>query len=103
MTATTSPPPPPRLPRSPAHAFTPPPLLPLPLQAGLATTDTSCESVVTSGQQNVGVVPSPPPRDASPAGYVTCVQSLQLQLQEAMYVRLLIYSSNTSTPVVAVA
>ncbi|KAF0915951.1 hypothetical protein E2562_000587 [Oryza meyeriana var. granulata] len=57
-----------------AHAFPPPPT---PLQAGqLATTDTSCESVVTSGQQqqqrNV-VQPPPPPRDASPAGYVsTC-------------------------------
>jgi hypothetical protein len=50
-----------------------PPLLSLPLQAGLATTDTSCESVVTSGQQNVVVAApqqQPPPRDASPAGYV---------------------------------
>jgi homeobox-leucine zipper protein len=41
-------------------------------QAGLATTDTSCESVVTSGQQNVAAAAAPPqaqPRDASPAGY----------------------------------
>lgn len=42
-------------------------------QAGLATTDTSCESVVTSGQQNVAAaaaaVPQAQPRDASPAGY----------------------------------
>jgi homeobox-leucine zipper protein len=55
-----------------AHtSFTPP--LSLTLQAGLATTDTSCESVVTSGQQNIVVAPQPqqpPPRDASPAGYV---------------------------------
>jgi homeobox-leucine zipper protein len=49
---------------------------PLALQAGLATTDTSCESVVTSGgqQQNVAAAAAQPqpqaqPRDASPAGY----------------------------------
>ncbi|VAH74399.1 unnamed protein product [Triticum turgidum subsp. durum] len=41
--------------------------------AGLATTDTSCESVVTSGQQNVVVVP-PPPRDASPAGLMSIAE-----------------------------
>lgn len=41
------------------------------LQAGLATTDTSCESVVTSGPQNVAAVPpQAQPRDAGPAGYV---------------------------------
>jgi hypothetical protein len=41
------------------------------LQAGLATTDTSCESVVTSGPQNVAaVLPQAQPRDAGPAGYV---------------------------------
>ncbi|KAF5938848.1 hypothetical protein HYC85_023107 [Camellia sinensis] len=34
--------------------------------ANLATTDTSCESVVTSGQQHL--TPQHPPRDASPAG-----------------------------------
>uniref|UniRef100_A0A0E0JF97 Homeobox domain-containing protein n=1 Tax=Oryza punctata TaxID=4537 RepID=A0A0E0JF97_ORYPU len=52
-----------------AHAAFPP------QAAGqLATaTDTSCESVVTSGQhqQQHNVVQPPPPRDASPAGYVT--------------------------------
>ncbi|CAM0880259.1 unnamed protein product [Alopecurus aequalis] len=44
--------------------------------AGLATTDTSCESVVTSGQQNVVVAPSqqPPPRDASPAGLMSIAE-----------------------------
>ncbi|KAF7023995.1 hypothetical protein CFC21_036414 [Triticum aestivum] len=68
--------PPPLLPPPRAHAFTPPPpVLPLPLQAGLATTDTSCESVVTSGQQNgVVVVPPPPPRDASPAGLMSIAE-----------------------------
>jgi hypothetical protein len=41
------------------------------LQAGLATTDTSCESVVTSGHQNVAAAaPQAQPRDAGPAGYV---------------------------------
>ena len=38
------------------------------LQATLATTDTSCESVVTSGQHHL--TPQHPPRDASPAGLV---------------------------------
>jgi len=48
--------------------LTPPPSATL--QAGLTTTDTSCESVVTSGQQNVaGAQPQAQPRDASPAGY----------------------------------
>ncbi|XP_044355945.1 homeobox-leucine zipper protein HOX29 isoform X3 [Triticum aestivum] len=42
--------------------------------AGLATTDTSCESVVTSGQQNVVVVVPPPPRDASPAGLMSIAE-----------------------------
>jgi homeobox-leucine zipper protein len=38
--------------------------------AGLTTTDTSCESVVTSGQQNVAAAqPQAQPREASPAGY----------------------------------
>ncbi|XP_003565084.1 homeobox-leucine zipper protein HOX29 [Brachypodium distachyon] len=41
--------------------------------AGLATTDTSCESVVTSGQQQNVVVP-PPPRDASPAGLMSIAE-----------------------------
>lgn len=40
----------------------------LELQATLATTDTSCESVVTSGQHHL--TPQHPPRDASPAGLV---------------------------------
>jgi len=41
------------------------------LQAGLATTDTSCESVVTSGHQNVAAAAAQAqPRDAGPAGYV---------------------------------
>lgn len=38
------------------------------LQTNLATTDTSCESVVTSGQHHL--TPQHPPRDASPAGSV---------------------------------
>lgn len=38
-------------------------------QTALATTDTSCESVVTSGQHHL--TPQNPPRDASPAGLVT--------------------------------
>lgn len=38
-------------------------------QTTVATTDTSCESVVTSGQHHV--TPQHPPRDASPAGLVT--------------------------------
>lgn len=38
------------------------------LQATLATTDNSCESVVTSGQHHL--TPPHPPRDASPAGLV---------------------------------
>lgn len=37
-------------------------------QATLATTDNSCESVVTSGQHHL--IPQHPPRDASPAGLV---------------------------------
>ena len=37
-------------------------------QTTLATTDTSCESVVTSGQHHL--TPQHPPRDASPAGLV---------------------------------
>ncbi|KAL5228080.1 hypothetical protein ABZP36_016345 [Zizania latifolia] len=67
------PPPPPQLQVAglQAHAFPPPPS-PTPLQAGLATTDTSCESVVTSGQhQNVV---APPPRDASPAGLMSIAE-----------------------------
>lgn len=36
------------------------------LQTALATTDTSCESVVTSGQHHL--MPQHPPRDATPAG-----------------------------------
>uniref|UniRef100_A0ACD5VNH2 Uncharacterized protein n=1 Tax=Avena sativa TaxID=4498 RepID=A0ACD5VNH2_AVESA len=44
--------------------------------AGLATTDTSCESVVTSGQQNLVAAPppQPPPRDASPAGLMSIAE-----------------------------
>ncbi|KAK1662788.1 hypothetical protein QYE76_050947 [Lolium multiflorum] len=45
--------------------------------AGLTTTDTSCESVVTSGQQNVVVAApqqQPPPRDASPAGLMSIAE-----------------------------
>ena len=38
------------------------------LQTTLATKDTSCESVVTSGQHHL--TPQHPPRDASPAGLV---------------------------------
>jgi homeobox-leucine zipper protein len=38
-------------------------------QAGLATTDTSCDSVVTSGHRKVAAAPQVQPRDASPAGY----------------------------------
>lgn len=38
-------------------------------QTTLATTDTSCESVVTSGQHQL-TTPQHPPRDASPAGLV---------------------------------
>ncbi|XP_034595905.1 homeobox-leucine zipper protein HOX29 isoform X1 [Setaria viridis] len=49
-----------------------------PLQAGLATTDTSCESVVTSGgQQNVAAAAAQPqaqPRDASPAGLMSIAE-----------------------------
>ena len=50
---------------------TPRPLPPATLQAGLTTTDTSCESVVTSGHQNVAAAQpqAAQPRDASPAGY----------------------------------
>ncbi|XP_062215818.1 homeobox-leucine zipper protein HOX29-like [Phragmites australis] len=39
--------------------------------AGLATTDTSCESVVTSGQQNVATAPQAQPRDGSPSGLLS--------------------------------
>ncbi|KAA3459555.1 homeobox-leucine zipper protein ATHB-8-like [Gossypium australe] len=39
-------------------------------QAGLATTDTSCDSVVTSGHQH-HLTPQHPPRDASPAGLLS--------------------------------
>ncbi|KAJ1282140.1 hypothetical protein BS78_03G027600 [Paspalum vaginatum] len=43
--------------------------------AGLATTDTSCESVVTSGQQNVAAAPpQAQPRDASPAGLMSIAE-----------------------------
>jgi len=43
--------------------------------AGLTTTDTSCESVVTSGQQNVaGAQPQAQPRDASPAGLMSIAE-----------------------------
>ncbi|CAK9325504.1 unnamed protein product [Citrullus colocynthis] len=40
--------------------------------ATLATTDTSCESVVTSGQQNL--TPPHPPKDASPAGLLSIAE-----------------------------
>ncbi|THG20072.1 hypothetical protein TEA_000625 [Camellia sinensis var. sinensis] len=40
--------------------------------ANLATTDTSCESVVTSGQQHL--TPQHPPRDASPAGLLSIAE-----------------------------
>lgn len=50
------------------------------LQATLATTDTSCESVVTSGQHHL--TPQHPPRDASPAGLVkVAVGSFSVLLQ----------------------
>ncbi|KAF9613559.1 hypothetical protein IFM89_008950 [Coptis chinensis] len=39
---------------------------------GLATTDTSCESVVTSGQHHL--TPQHPPRDASPAGLLSIAE-----------------------------
>ncbi|KAL6838689.1 hypothetical protein ACP4OV_031403 [Aristida adscensionis] len=43
--------------------------------AGLATTDTSCESVVTSGQQNVAAAAAQAqPRDASPAGLMSIAE-----------------------------
>ncbi|XP_062195570.1 homeobox-leucine zipper protein HOX29-like [Phragmites australis] len=42
--------------------------------AGLATTDTSCESVVTSGQQNVAAPPQAQPRDASLAGLLSIAE-----------------------------
>jgi len=62
-------------------------IIPLPttlLQAGLATTDTSCESVVTSGHQNVAAAaPQAQPRDAGPAGYVTTYAILLLPCQPA--------------------
>lgn len=40
--------------------------------AALATTDTSCESVVTSGQHHL--TPQHPPRDASPAGLMSIAE-----------------------------
>ncbi|KAL9251845.1 Homeobox-leucine zipper protein ATHB-15-like protein [Drosera capensis] len=40
---------------------------------GLTSKDTSCESVVTSGQQN-RLVPQHPPRDASPAGLLSIAE-----------------------------
>ncbi|ONK66815.1 uncharacterized protein A4U43_C06F12270 [Asparagus officinalis] len=40
--------------------------------AALATTDTSCESVVTSGQRHL--TPQHPPRDASPAGLMSIAE-----------------------------
>ncbi|XAR70843.1 hypothetical protein NMG60_11027874 [Bertholletia excelsa] len=40
--------------------------------ANLATTDTSCESVVTSGQHHL--TPQHPPRDASPAGLLSIAE-----------------------------
>ncbi|XP_057958108.1 homeobox-leucine zipper protein ATHB-8 [Malania oleifera] len=42
-------------------------------QATLATTDTSCESVVTSGQNHL-TTPQHPPRDASPAGLLSIAE-----------------------------
>ncbi|RRT66943.1 hypothetical protein B296_00006064 [Ensete ventricosum] len=42
--------------------------------AALTTTNTSCESVVTNGQQHL--TPQHPPRDASPAGYAKYCCSL---------------------------
>ncbi|PUZ58537.1 hypothetical protein GQ55_5G517200 [Panicum hallii var. hallii] len=43
--------------------------------AGLTTTDTSCESVVTSGQQNVAAAqPQAQPREASPAGLMSIAE-----------------------------
>ncbi|KAK7845021.1 homeobox-leucine zipper protein athb-15 [Quercus suber] len=41
-------------------------------QATLATTDTSCESVVTSGQHHL--TPQHPPKDASPAGLISIAE-----------------------------
>ncbi|KAJ7958828.1 Homeobox-leucine zipper protein like [Quillaja saponaria] len=41
-------------------------------QATLATTDTSCDSVVTSGQHHL--TPQHPPRDASPAGLLSIAE-----------------------------
>ncbi|GKV03448.1 hypothetical protein SLEP1_g15742 [Rubroshorea leprosula] len=41
-------------------------------QATLATTDTSCESVVTSGQHHL--TPQHPPKDASPAGLLSIAE-----------------------------
>ncbi|XP_066316887.1 homeobox-leucine zipper protein HOX29-like isoform X3 [Miscanthus floridulus] len=43
--------------------------------AGLVTTDTSCESVVTSGHQNVAAAaPQAQPRDAGPAGLMSIAE-----------------------------
>ncbi|CAN6540016.1 unnamed protein product [Malus baccata var. baccata] len=42
--------------------------------ATLATTDTSCESVVTSGQHHLTAQQHPPPRDASPAGLLSIAE-----------------------------
>jgi len=55
---------------------TPRPQPPATLQAGLTTTDTSCESVVTSGHQNVAAAQpqAAQPRDASPAGLMSIAE-----------------------------
>nr|ABD90526.1 class III homeodomain-leucine zipper [Ginkgo biloba] len=42
--------------------------------ASVATTDTSCESVVTSGQHQHNPTPQHPPRDASPAGLLSIAE-----------------------------
>ncbi|KAJ4825401.1 Homeobox-leucine zipper protein ATHB-8 [Turnera subulata] len=49
--------------------------------ATLATTDTSCESVVTSGQQQQQhhLTPQHPPRDASPAGLLSIAEETLAQ------------------------
>ncbi|KAL9247356.1 hypothetical protein vseg_020797 [Gypsophila vaccaria] len=43
-------------------------------KAGIASKDTSCESVVSSGQQQHHLTPQHPPRDASPAGLLSIAE-----------------------------
>eukprot|EP01018_Ginkgo_biloba_P016524 Gb_02083 [translate_table: standard] len=47
--------------------------------ASIATTDTSCESVVTSGPHQHHLTPQHPPRDASPAGLLSIAEETLTQ------------------------